>query len=275
MCGKSTAGADRNLECLWCVCAWWRQWSTTFFCAAAHLSSYLTYFFFLLVWSKPESDASEDWSVLLICKLCQNYLTVVFIDQRENLSFICHSAAPSQSMCAFLFPISHVFFFGESYQQSKRFLASCGAVCTLHARALLNGAEQRKTTVYWWESSESVLYLHSMSLCAGMAHTRSAHLTWKAARVSLCWSTQLWKARSFWVRWLNYGYPTNLASGSEGISVLHTLTKAVSSLLCLDRTHLPSSASGDDPSITKEMLHCRIWKLTFTVMIHRSGPLIH
>lgn len=94
-------------------------------------------------------------------------------------------------------------------------------------------------------------------VCWNHTHTRSAHLTWKAASVSLCWSTQLWKARSVWVRWLNYGYPTNLASGSGGISVLHTLTKAAPCLLCLDKTHRPSSASGDDPGITKEMLLCR------------------
>lgn len=70
------------------------------------------------------------------------------------------------------------------------------------------------------------------SMCAGMVHTRSAHLTWRAARVSLCWSTQLWKARSVWVRWLNYGYPTNLASGSRGYLCL-TYSNKGSALLAL------------------------------------------
>lgn len=96
--------------------------------------------------------------------------------------------------------------------------ASHAAICTSWAKCDWRKKDCRAA------SNESVLYLHSMSLCAGMVRTRSAHLTWKAARASLCWSTQLWKAQSAWVRCLNYRDWSNLASGSEDVSFL---TKAV------------------------------------------------
>lgn len=120
-------------------CLWWKQWSSTFFYAAPHLSSYLTYFCsswcdrsLRVMPQRPLWWSSLDWGVLLICKLCQNYLTVLFIDQRENLSIKCHLAAPfSLSLCLSVC-FSHVYF--ETYLCSKQFLASHEAFCTLHAR---------------------------------------------------------------------------------------------------------------------------------------------
>lgn len=148
-----------------------RSSSSFFLCHCAHPILHLTYFFFILVWLTPESDSSEtalieslDWSRFSNLRaLPKLFNRVIYRSEGESFTYQSGCCPLSVSLCLALECLF------RDLLTAQVIFASRAAVCT-------SSAERDRTKKDCREaSSESVLYLRSVSLCAGMVHTHAQH----------------------------------------------------------------------------------------------------
>lgn len=112
-------------------------------------------------------------------------------------------------------------------------------------------------------------------MCAGMLSTRTTHLTWKAARASLCWSAQLW-GQGPMNQMSQLQLPHQSCFGMRVyLSVAYSNKGSGLAVLFRQDPSTIVGLRGWPPAPTQAVLRCRkMWKLTFPFTACRSDQLL-